>query len=139
MRSNKPILLIEDDHVDAMIVKRALTQIKVPNRLDIAVDGEEALALLKNPNHENPCLILLDLNMPRMNGLEFLDVFKQDATLKRIPVIVLTSSGETQDKINSFNFGVAGYFQKPIEYQQFVEIVKIIDRYWTLSELSPEV
>jgi CheY-like chemotaxis protein len=135
MRSSKPILLVEDDQVDAMTVKRALKSIKVTNRLDIVSDGEQALAFLKNPDKDTPGIILLDLNMPRMNGIEFLKIAKKDETMKKIPVIVLTTSKDDQDKIDSFNFGVAGYMVKPVDYQKFVEVVKTIDLYWTLSEL----
>ena len=135
MRSTKPILLVEDDRVDAMTVRRALREINVVNRLDIVGDGEEALAFLRDPENEEPCIILLDLNMPRMNGIEFLTVAKQDEALKRIPVVVLTSSREEQDKVDSFDLGVAGYMVKPVDYQQFVEVMRTIDLYWTLSEL----
>ena len=135
MRTNKPILLVEDDRVDAMTVQRALKQIKVINRLDIAVDGEEALAVLRDPGREKPCIILLDLNMPRMNGIEFLRAAKEDEALRPIPVVVLTTSKDEQDKVDSFNLGVAGYMVKPVDYAQFVEVVKTIDLYWTLSEL----
>ena len=137
MRSAKPILLAEDDQVDAMTVKRALREIKVMNRLDIVGDGEEALAFLRDPENEEPCIILLDLNMPRMNGIEFLEVVKQDEVLKRIPVVVLTSSIEEQDKVASFDLGVVGYMIKPVDYHQFVEVMRAIDLYWTLSELPP--
>jgi len=137
MRGTEPILLVEDDQVDAMTVKRALREIKVTNRLDIVGDGEEALAFLGDPENERPCIILLDLNMPRMNGIEFLTVAKQDEALKRIPVVVLTASGEEQDKVNSFDLGVVGYMIKPVDYQQFVEVMRTIDLYWTLSELPP--
>jgi CheY-like chemotaxis protein len=75
--------------------------------------------------------------MPRMNGLEFLQVVKQDLELRRIPVVVLTSSREEQDRVESFDLGVAGYMLKPVDYQQFVEIVRAIDLYWTLSQLPP--
>jgi len=135
MRSDKPILLVEDDQVDAMTVKRALKEINVTNKLDILNNGEEALAFLKNPENENPGIILLDLNMPKMNGIEFLQIAKKDDSLKKIPVVVLTTSKEDQDKVDSFNFGVAGYMIKPVDYQKFVEVVKTIDLYWTLSEL----
>jgi CheY-like chemotaxis protein len=77
--------------------------------------------------------------MPRMNGLEFLEVVKADPLLKRIPVIVLTTSRQEQDRVASFCLGVAGYMVKPVNYHQFVEVVRTIDLYWTLSELSPEV
>ncbi len=121
MRSSKPILLVEDDQVDAMTVKRALQEIRVTNRLDIVNDGEEALTFLKNSENEKPGIILLDLNMPKMNGIEFLKIAKKDDSLKRIPVVVLTTSKEDQDKVDSFNFGVAGYMIKPVDYQKFVE------------------
>ena len=134
MRSRKPILLVEDDRVDVMTVRRALKEIKVTNRLDVAGNGEEALAHLRDPHNESPCLILLDLNMPRMNGIEFLRVAKQDEALKKIPVVVLTTSRDEQDKLDSFDLGVAGYMIKPVDYGQFVEVIKTIDLYWTLSE-----
>ncbi len=135
MRSTKPILLVEDDQVDAMTVKRALKEINVTNRLDITNNGEEALAFLQNSDNEQPGIILLDLNMPKMNGIEFLEIAKQDDDLKNIPVVVLTTSKEDQDKVDSFNLGVAGYMIKPVDYLKFVEVVKTIDLYWTLSEL----
>ncbi len=135
MRSSKPILLVEDDQVDAMTVKRALKEIHVTNRLDITNNGEEALAFLRNPENAKPGIILLDLNMPKMNGIEFLKIAKKDGDLKKIPVVVLTTSKEDQDKVDSFNLGVAGYMIKPVDYLQFVEVVKTIDLYWTLSEL----
>jgi CheY-like chemotaxis protein len=135
MNSKRPILLVEDDEVDAMTIKRALRELKVTNKVDVAGNGEESLELLHDPQHENPCIILLDLNMPKMPGLEFLRIIKHDERLKRIPVVVLTTSCEEQDKIESFNLGVAGYMLKPVDYRQFVEVVKTIDLYWTLSEL----
>ena len=135
MKSSKPILLVEDDQVDAMTVKRALKEIKVTNRLDIVNDGEEALTFLKNSENKKPGIILLDLNMPKMNGIEFLQIAKKDESLKKIPVVVLTTSKEDQDKVDSFNLGVAGYMIKPVDYRKFVEVVRTIDLYWTLSEL----
>jgi len=135
MRSQKPILLVEDDEVDVLTVKRALKEIQVTNRVAVAGDGEDALDVLKHFQPERPCLILLDLNMPRMTGLELLRIVKSDAQLKRIPVVVLTTSTDEQDKIESFNLGAAGYMVKPVDYRQFVEVVRTIDRYWTVSEL----
>ncbi len=135
MKSTRPILLVEDDRIDVMTIKRALKELNVTNRLDVTGNGEEALTYLRNPENENPCIILLDLRMPRMNGVEFLGVVKRDETLKRIPVIVLTTSREEQDKVDSFDLGVAGYMVKPVDYQQFVEAMRTIDLYWTLSEL----
>ncbi|HEY5526615.1 MAG TPA: response regulator [Candidatus Anoxymicrobiaceae bacterium] len=135
MRSKKPILLIEDDLIDKMTVERALKEIRVTNRLDFVGNGEEALDFLRDPTNEKPGIILLDLNMPKMNGIDFLKIAKQDPALKRIPVIVLTTSKDERDRVDSFNLGVAGYMIKPVDYMQFVEVVKAIDLYWTLSEL----
>ncbi len=135
MRNEKPILLVEDDQVDVMTVKRALRDLHVINPLDLTSNGEEALEYLNNNPGERPCVILLDLNMPKMNGIEFLKIIKQDKALKIIPVVVLTTSKNEQDKIDSFNLSVAGYMIKPVDYVQFVETMKTINMYWTLSEL----
>lgn len=133
---SKPILLVEDDQVDTMTVRRALKELKVTNRLEHAENGEAALAHLHDPATQRPCLILLDLNMPVMGGIEFLRVVKGDSPdLKRIPVVVLTTSEEQQDKLESFNLGVAGYIRKPVDYQRFVETMRAIDAYWTISEM----
>lgn len=138
MRSTQPILLVEDDEVDAMLVARALREIKVTNPLHISTDGEKALAHLRSPAQNRPCLILLDLNMPIMNGIEFLREAKADASLRRIPVVVLTSSSEARDRAATFDLGVAGYMVKPVDYHQFVQVVDSINRYWSASELPPE-
>jgi CheY-like chemotaxis protein len=132
---NKPLLLVEDDLVDVMTIRRALKEIHVVNPVVHLENGEQALAYLRNPDNERPCIILLDLNMPVMNGIEFLEVAKHDDQLRRFPVIVLTTSEEQQDKLNSFNLGVAGYMAKPVDYRQFVEVMRSIDLYWTISEM----
>jgi CheY-like chemotaxis protein len=133
--ADKPMLLVEDDQVDVMTVKRALEEIRVTNPVINRENGEEALKYLRDPDNERPCIILLDLNMPIMNGIEFLHVVKQDPRLKRIPVVVLTTSEEQPDKINSFDLGVAGYMAKPVNYRQFVEVMRTLDAYWTISEI----
>ncbi|PTQ76946.1 response regulator receiver domain-containing protein [Nitrosospira multiformis] len=133
--TNKPILLVEDDQVDMMRVTRALKEIDVVNQVVHRENGEEALNYLRNEKSEKPCIILLDLNMPIMNGIEFLQTVKKDERLRRIPVVVLTTSDDQQDKLNSFNFGVAGYMGKPVDYQQFVEVMRSIDGYWTISQM----
>ena len=132
--TKRPILLVEDDLVDVRTVQRAFKELRVTNRLDTAGNGEEALAFLRDLRHERPSLILLDLNMPRMNGVEFLRIVKQDDTLKTIPVVVLTTSREEQDVVDSFRLSVAGYMIKPVDYRQFVEVVRTIQLYWTVSE-----
>jgi CheY-like chemotaxis protein len=133
--TNKPLMVVEDDQVDVMTIRRALKEIAVVNQIIQLENGEEALTYLRDPKKEKPCLILLDLNMPIMNGVEFLQAVKGDDHLKRLPVVVLTTSEEQQDKVNSFNLGVAGYMAKPVDYRQFVEVMRSIDRYWTLSEM----
>jgi CheY-like chemotaxis protein len=138
MRNSKPILLAEDDDVDAMTVKRAFRDLHVTNELVRVGNGEEALEYLRDEDSAQPCVILLDLNMPKMNGIEFLRVAKGDPVLKKIPVVVLTTSKEDSDRIESFKLNVAGYIVKPVDYTKFVEAIKLIDLYWTLSELPPE-
>jgi len=134
MRSSKPILLVEDDNVDAITVRRALKDLNVPNGIVHQLDGEDALKYLRS-NNKGPCVILLDLNMPRMNGINFLKIIKNDDELRQIPVIVLTASQGERDKVESFEFSVAGYIVKPTDYKKFVESLKILNLYWTLSEL----
>jgi len=132
---NKPILLVEDDQVDAMTVRRAFKELHVTNLLVHVENGEQALDHLRDSASDRPCIILLDLNMPKMGGIEFLQVVKQDESLKAIPAVVLTTSDEQQDKVESFNLGVAGYMAKPVDYQHFVEVMRSINTYWTLSEM----
>jgi len=135
MNNRKPVLLVEDDRVDAMTVKRAFKDLNITNALDIVGNGEEALEWLGNPQNERPCIILLDLNMPKMNGIEFMRAIKQDSILRRIPVIILTTSKEEQDKTESFNLSASGYMIKPVDYLQFIETMRTINMYWTLSQL----
>ena len=135
MRNSKPILLLEDDTVDAMTVKRALKELKVLNPLVRTCNGEDGLAYLREEKNPKPCVILLDLNMPKMNGLEFLKAVKADEQFKMIPAIVLTTSKDDQERIRGYQLNVAGYIIKPVDYAKFVEAVRIIDLYWTLSEM----
>jgi CheY-like chemotaxis protein len=139
METFHAILLVEDDRVDILAVKRALKLIQAANPLQVVGNGEEALQYLRDPKNEKPGLILLDLNMPRMNGIEFLQVVKQDQNLKRIPVVILTTSQEEQDKLDSFNLYVAGYMVKPVSDEKFVNILQVVHQYWTLSEIPHEI
>ena len=135
MRNSKPILLVEDDKLDAMTVKRALKDLDINNQLVCTANGEEALEYLNNNGNKKPCIILLDLNMPKMNGVEFLQIVKADDTLKMIPVIVLTTSSQQQDIVESFKLSVAGYIVKSVDYAEFTEAISTINLYWTLSKL----
>jgi len=131
----KPVLLIDDDTVDAMAVERAFKDLRIANRLVRATNGEEALKYLRSEVNEKPCIIVLDSSMPKMNGIEFLRIVKTDKALKRIPVVVLTTSKEEQHIAESFELGVAGYMVKVADYEKFVKTIGAIDLYWTLSEL----
>jgi len=135
MRNSKPVLLVEDDDVDAMTVKRAFSDLKITNPLVRKLNGEEALEYLRGKENRKPCVILLDLNMPKMNGIEFLKIAKNDDELRKIPVVVLTTSKNDEDRVKSFGLSVAGYMIKPTDYKIFVETIRVIDLYWTLSEL----
>ncbi|MDP3397446.1 MAG: response regulator [Methanoregula sp.] len=132
----KSILLVEDDIVDMMSVKRALKDINVTNPLYHVENGEEALEFLRDKEKPRPTIILLDLNMPKMGGIEFLSIMKKDEAIKRIPVVILTTSRAEYDKIQSYNLGVAGYMIKPVDYHQFMEVIRAMCMYWTLSEVS---
>ena len=138
MRSLKPIMLVEDDAADVLIIKRALKELKIENELVHSADGEEALEYLKNEENERPCIILLDLNMPKMNGIEFLEAAKSDEELKSIPVVALTTSESSQDITRCFKLGIVGYIVKPVDYKKFVKAVRIVDIYWMLSKIPGE-
>jgi CheY-like chemotaxis protein len=135
MLSSKPILLIEDDDVDVMTVNRALQDSKVTNQVVSLGNGEEAIEYLRNENSVKPNIILLDLNMPKMDGTEFLRIVKADKELKKIPVVILTTSNSERDVVEAFELGAAGYMVKSVDYEKFVETIRAIDQYWTLSKL----
>ena len=138
MRSDNPILLLEDDIVDAMTVKRALKEVGVDNEVIHMENGEEALEYLQNEKLEDPCIILLDLNMPVMNGIEFLQERMKSDDLMAIPVIVLTTSKDDFDKSNCFKLSIAGYMVKPVDYTEFIDVIRTINRYWTISETADD-
>jgi len=135
MTSKILILLVEDDLVDVMTIKRAFIDLNITNPVSVCGNGLEALDYLRDPQKTLPGIILLDINMPKMNGIEFLHEIKNEEKLKSIPVVVLTTSKVEQDKVETFNMGVAGYMIKPVDYLQFVEIIRTIHLYWTISEL----
>ncbi|OYT17282.1 MAG: two-component system response regulator [Bacteroidetes bacterium 4572_77] len=131
------ILLVEDDEIDIMNVQRAFKKNKINNPLSIAHDGVEALELLQDLRKNNiplPRIILLDLNMPRMGGIEFLQKIRKDNFLKTISVFVMTTSNEDRDKIEAYNLNVAGYILKPLSMERFIEAVSTLKNYWQLCE-----
>ena len=138
MSTAKPlhILLVEDDQIDQMNVKRAFERNKIMNPLYIAENGLEALEMLRDgrvPDERR--LILLDLNMPKMNGIEFLKTLREDEQLAHTPVVVLTTSNDENDKVGAYNLNVAGYLLKPVTFTNFVELTAALNKYWTLVEL----
>jgi CheY-like chemotaxis protein len=130
------ILLVEDDEVDIMNVKRAFKKNNIQNPLFVAHNGEEALEMLSDESIVPlPKIIILDINMPKMNGIEFLKVMRQDEKLKNISVFVMTTSNEDSDKINAYNLNVAGYILKPLSFEKFISSVATLSNFWQLCEL----
>jgi CheY-like chemotaxis protein len=130
------ILLVEDDQVDVMNVKRAFDRNHITNPLFVAGNGLEALEMLRGDKlPPERRIVLLDLNMPRMNGLEFLRVVRADEHLRALPVVVLTTSNDERDKIEAYQLNVAGYLLKPVTFVDFVELMATLNKYWTLVEM----
>lgn len=128
------ILFIEDDAIESMKLQRTITKLGMRHKIQNAHNGEEALALL-NSVDQLPDLILLDLNMPRMNGIEFLDVLKQDEKLKYLPTIILTTSQNRADLLECFRIGIAGYIIKPLKYAEYESKLQRVLEYWEINEL----
>jgi two-component system, chemotaxis family, response regulator Rcp1 len=124
------IMLVEDNPGDRELTRLAMTRLKFANELIMAEDGEEALEILDRPEAGRPHLILLDLNMPGMDGMEFLTRVKAHAVHKTIPVIVLTSSGAHDDIDGAYRRHCAGYIRKPVDLAGLTKIVQAIDGYW---------
>jgi CheY-like chemotaxis protein len=130
------ILLVEDDEVDVMNVRRAFERNNVSKPLFVAGNGLQALEFLRDgtvPAERR--LILLDLNMPKMNGIEFLQALRADPELASSSVVVLTTSNDDQDKIDAYNLNVAGYLLKPVTFSNFCERMTTLNKYWTLVEM----
>lgn len=133
------ILLIDDDEVDCMNVQRAFKKSQIVNPLFIAHNGIEALDMLRGTNGVSkmspiPRIILLDINMPKMNGLEFLKELRADKELHTISVFVMTTSNDEKDRFEAYNYNVAGYIIKPISFEKFVSAVSILNDFWQLCE-----
>lgn len=128
------ILLVEDDEIDVENVKRGFERASISNKLFFAKDGIEALELLGLNIPPAPMLVLLDLKMPRMGGLEFLQTIRADERWKNLPVVVLTSSKDDKDLVQAYNYNVAGYVIKPINFGDFVDALGKIGSYWALCE-----
>lgn len=130
------VLLVEDDQVDVMNVQRAFKKNDITSPLWTAGNGVEALDKLKSGEVPlSGLLVLLDLNMPRMNGIEFLRALRADPELKHLPVVVLTTSDDERDRVEAYHLNVAGYIVKPVTFVNFCEAMATLNRYWTLVEL----
>jgi CheY-like chemotaxis protein len=130
------ILLVEDDEVDVMTVKRAFAKANISNPLFVAHNGIDALELLRKEDiPAKRRLILLDVNMPKMNGIEFLRELRADPKLQQCSVVMMTTSNEERDRIEAFKLNVAGYLLKPVTFQQFAEVMSTINKYWALMEM----
>jgi two-component system, response regulator len=140
------ILIVEDNEQDLALAQRALRKAKVSNRIHVARDGEEALQFLfcEGPHAERtmedgPKVILLDLKLPKLDGLEVLQRIKSDPRTKAIPVVVLTSSKEQSDVVETYNLGVNSYIVKPVNFEQFSETVQKLGLYWLLLNHPPKL
>ena len=136
------ILMVEDSPIDVLIAREALQQAKVLNNLSVTENGVEALAFLRRENQyagaPRPDLILLDLNMPRMDGREVLQELKADPELKCIPVVVLTTSKAEEDIVKSYGLHANCYITKPVDFERFVAVVQTIQDFWfTVVTLPP--
>jgi CheY-like chemotaxis protein len=130
------ILLVEDDEIDVMNVKRAFKKNNISNPLHVCGNGVEALEYLKSIDNplNLPRIILLDINMPRMGGIEFLRELRATDSIKHISVFVMTTSNEEQDKVNAYKLNVAGYILKPLSIESFISSVAMLNNYWMLCE-----
>ena len=131
-------LLVEDDEIDVKVIKRGFKSLKLANPIRIARDGIEALEILRGENGQErvpkPYLILLDINMPRMNGIEFLQAIRADKDLKSSIVFVLTTSASDEDRVNAYNHNVAGYIIKSKVMDSFTNALDMLDHYWKVVE-----
>lgn len=133
-RKQLRILLVEDDQIESMKFKRAIVKDELPHELIEAKDGEEALEIL-NSTKELPDILFLDLNMPKINGLEFLQLLKKDERLCYLPTVILTTSSNRKDMLECYRIGIAGYILKPLKYEDYVSKIKVMLQYWSVNEL----
>lgn len=134
---NKPILLVEDNPDDVELTLRAFRKSNIANQIIVARDGEEALDLLQGENHLRPSVVLLDLKLPKIEGLEVLRRIRENSATKLIPVVILTSSREENDLINGYQSGANSYIRKPVDFERFIEAVKTLGVYWLIINEPP--
>ena len=147
MNANKPILLVEDNPSDVDLTRRALTKGRISNPLVVVEDGQEALDYLRGEGpyagraiSETPSVILLDLKLPKVPGLEVLRLIRADARIRRVPVVILTSSKEEEDVSAGYDLGVNSYVRKPVDFKEFRVAIANLGLYWLiLNEPNPPV
>lgn len=139
MNKDNPILLVEDNPMDVDLTLRAFRRRKVSNPVVVARDGEEALAWIPRweAGEPRPVVVLLDLKLPRIDGLQVLEAFKSHPTLRAVPVVVLTTSAEHGDVHAAYLLGANSYIVKPVEFEKFMDVTEQLDVYWTLVNQSP--
>ena len=134
MLQSLSILFIEDDVVESMKIDRVIKKLGLSHVLQKATNGEEALDILNNKVNL-PDIILLDLNMPKMNGIEFLSILKKDEVLRHIPTIILTTSNNQRDLLECYKIGVSGYIIKPLKYDEYINKIEKLLSYWAINDL----
>lgn len=128
------ILLIEDETIEVMKLNRTLSSLNLKHNIIEANNGEDALKVLEQKEHL-PDIILLDLNMPKINGIEFLSILKKDETLLHIPTVILTTSNNSKDLLDCYKIGISGYILKPLKYEEYVSKIEKLLSYWSINEL----
>jgi len=136
---HRPILLIEDNPMDEDLTRRAFARRKVVNPIEVARDGEQALDYLSRWREGSPLpvVILLDINLPKINGLEVLRQYKASPYAQRVPVIILTTSAEDRDIQIAYELGANSYIVKPVDFEKFLEVAAQIDLYWNMINMPP--
>ncbi len=134
-----PMLLVEDNPVDLDLTLRAFARKRLVNRIDVARDGEEALAWIPRwlAGEQKPAVILLDLKLPKVHGLEVLAELKRQPPLARIPVVVLTTSRDDRDITAAYDLGANSYIVKPVDFEKFIEVASQIELYWCVYNEAP--
>ena len=135
MSKTLKVLLIEDDTIEVMKLNRTISTLKLKHSIVEANNGEEALTLLEKKGNL-PDIILLDLNMPKISGIDFLKILKNDERLKYIPTIILTTSNNQKDLLACYEIGIAGYVLKPLKYEDYVKKIESLLAYWSINELK---
>lgn len=135
MEKNLKVLLIEDNLIEIMKMKRTISLLKLEHTIHEAKNGEEALEILEDKS-KFPDVILLDLNMPKMSGIEFLTIIKDSEEFRHIPIVILTTSDNQKDLLKCYKIGISGYVLKPLKYDDYVKKIEVVLNYWSMNELK---